>query len=216
MTCLYCGTPLPADAMFCVECGRPVRSAHQPPVGPRDTAIIEPLPEPQRAAGAGAEEGGASDDPIGDHGVDDPIPEVIPAEPGHAAPGERDELAVLGGFVESEQPSRSPGQNYVLQFSTGEIVAVTGSGLIGRNPSPQPTEYFDHLVTIVDPARSVSKTHLEFGQERGALWISDRFSANGTVVVVPGDAPRRCDPGKRINVARGSRVDIAEQYFIVS
>jgi len=207
MTCLYCGTPLPAGAMFCVECGRPVRSAHLPPAEPRDTAVIEPLegeplepgsPEARapeaHSEGADGRTGGARN-------------------PGESP--DPDTNAPLSA-VEPEDAPRVPGQSYVLQFSTGEVVTVTGTGLIGRNPVPQPTEYFDQLVTIVDPARSVSKTHLEFGQERGVLWVCDRFSGNGTVIVVPGQAPRRCEPGRRVHVARGSRVDIAEQYFIVS
>ncbi len=60
---------------------------------------------------------------------------------------------------------------FVLQFSTGENVAVTGNGLVGRNPVAEPGEYFDQLVTIADPGKSVSKTHLEFGQ--GERWILD-------------------------------------------
>ena len=61
------------------------------------------------------------------------------------------------------------GARYVLQFSTGESVTVGGSGLVGRNPSMQPGEYVDQLVPIFDAGKSVSKTHLEFGQEAGPL-----------------------------------------------
>jgi len=108
------------------------------------------------------------------------------------------------------------GERFVLQFSTGESVSVTGTGLIGRNPVAEPGEYFDSIVTIVDPGKSVSKTHLEFGQEGGSFWISDRFSGNGTLARPPESEPRRCDAGKRYRLARGTRVDIGEQFFIVS
>ena len=108
------------------------------------------------------------------------------------------------------------GDRFVLQFSTGENSTVFGSGLIGRNPVVQPGEYVDQLVTIVDSGKSVSKTHLEFGQTAGAFWIVDRFSANGTVVRQPDARPQRLDPGKRQVVARGTRVDIGEQFFVVS
>jgi hypothetical protein len=111
---------------------------------------------------------------------------------------------------------RETGARFVLQFSTGESVTVHGSGLLGRNPVPQPTEYFDQLVTITDPGKSVSKTHLEFGQEAGAFWVSDRFSGNGSVVREPESAPRRLVPGKRYRIVRGTRVDIGEQFFVVS
>jgi hypothetical protein len=113
-------------------------------------------------------------------------------------------------------PRREHGERFVLQFSTGESVTVHGTGLLGRNPLPQPGERFDQLVVISDPGKSVSKTHLEFGQEQGAFWVSDRFSGNGSVVREPDTAQRRVEPGKRYRVVRGTRVDIGEQFFVVS
>jgi hypothetical protein len=107
------------------------------------------------------------------------------------------------------------GTEYVLQFSTGESITVDGTGLVGRAPAPQPGERFDQLVRIVDPGKSVSKTHLEFGQEGGALWVSDRWSGNGTVVRPRDLPPRRADPGVRVRVTRGTRVEIGEQFFVV-
>lgn len=108
------------------------------------------------------------------------------------------------------------GQRFVLQFSTGESVTTFGTGLVGRNPAGEPSEYFDQLIAIVDPGKSVSKTHLEFGQIAGSFWVSDRYSGNGTVVREPDSQPRRCEPGKRYRVVRGTRVSIGEQFFVVS
>lgn len=118
--------------------------------------------------------------------------------------------------LEETRIVRRSGARFVLQFSTGESVSVAGTGLIGRNPIPEPGEFFDSVVVISDAGKSVSKTHLEFGQDAGVFWISDRFSGNGTTVREPEGAPRRCDAGKRYRIARGSRVDIGEQFFIVS
>jgi hypothetical protein len=111
---------------------------------------------------------------------------------------------------------RADGERFVLQFSTGENVTVYGSGLIGRNPAAEPGESFDHLVAIRDPGKSVSKTHLEFGQVAGAFWVSDRFSGNGSVLRQPDARPERLQPGKRQLVTRGSRIDIGEQFLVVS
>ena len=104
----------------------------------------------------------------------------------------------------------------MLQFSTGESFTVFGSGLIGRNPRSEPGEHFDQLVRVLDPSRSVSKVHLEFGQDAGRFWIMDRFSGNGTTVREPESEAVRCLPEKRFRIARGTRVDIGEQFFIVS
>ncbi len=128
--------------------------------------------------------------------------------------------AVFSDSDELEQtlivPRRETGERFVLQFSTGESVTVFGTGLLGRNPVPQPTEYFDQLVSISDPGKSVSKTHLEFGQEAGSFWVSDRFSGNGSAVREPESSLRRLVAGKRYRIVRGTRVDIGEQFFVVS
>ncbi len=113
-------------------------------------------------------------------------------------------------------PRRAAGERFTLQFSTGESVTVFGSGLLGRNPTPQPGEFFDQLVGISDPGKSVSKTHLEFGQESGSFWVSDRYSGNGSVVREPEAEERRLVAGRRYRIVRGTRVDIGEQFFVVS
>ena len=108
-------------------------------------------------------------------------------------------------FIDSDEieqtlivPRRESGERFILQFSTGESVTVFGSGLLGRNPMAQPSEYFDQLVRISDPGKSVSKTHLEFGQEAGSFWVSDRYSGNGSVVREPESPPRRLRRGQAL------------------
>jgi hypothetical protein len=112
--------------------------------------------------------------------------------------------------------SRVSGDRFVLQFSTGESFTVHGSGLIGRNPQPEPGEFFEHLVRVLDTGKSVSKTHLEFGQEAGAFWVKDRFSGNGTIIREPELSPRRAEADRRYRVIRGTRIDIGEQFFVIS
>ena len=145
----------------------------------------------------------------------------LPAFPGTPRRRSPEPLGAPEGLDEDVEQTRivapgAGGDRFILQFSTGESVSVTGSGLLGRNPLAEPGEYFDALVTISDPGKSVSKTHLEFGQDGGAFWVSDRFSGNGTIVREPERPARRCDPGKRYRIARGTRVEIGEQFFIVS
>jgi hypothetical protein len=194
---------------------------------PRDTAIIEPLqrgklPELEteipfiRAPAVDVEQDLSPDvveeEAIGGAGLTPTRPDPFPwGDRGSKVFSDSDEL---------EQtlivPRRETGQRFVLQFSTGESVTVFGSGLLGRNPTPQPTEYFDQLVSITDPGKSVSKTHLEFGQEAGSFWVSDRFSGNGSTVREPESSARRLVAGKRYRIVRGTRVDIGEQFFVVS
>ena len=143
--------------------------------------------------------------------------EPVAAEPVEVEPVSVEPIEVLAADpVPVEVAPPSAPERFILQFSTGESVAVTGNGIIGRNPHPEPGEYFDTLVPIVDPGKSVSKTHLEFGQDDGAFWVADRYSGNGSGIRLT-DQPRvPCTAGRRYVVPRGGRVDIGDQFFVVS
>jgi hypothetical protein len=229
VNCAYCGTALPADALFCGECGRSVPHAASPrnhagaQSADRSSAVL------CRNCGATM---AASDIFCGECGfVSHTVNEVLitprdtariePEAPAAAEPERRQPTPAAPPFEDDLESTRivgrrPRGERFVLQFSTGESVTVYGSGLIGRSPHPEPGEHFDQVVRIVDATRSVSKTHLEFGQEAGAFWIKDRFSGNGTLVREPEAPPMRCLPDHRHRVVRGSRVDIGEQFFVVS
>jgi len=189
--CPQCGAPRDPAAVFCPECGA---------VSGGDTVAVEPV-------------------------AVEPVPPVEPVAVETAVPPV-DPVAALAPDAAAEQPvptpavaldRRIPGPaTFVLQFSTGESVLVRGTGIVGRNPVSQPSEVFDDYVVIVDGSKSVSKTHLEFGQEEGAFWVSDRYSTNGSVIRPVRGEPQRCEPGRRYRVERGTRVDIGDQFFVVS
>jgi len=215
MTCANCGAALLPGSMFCGECGwsvaprRPVAPASLPPITPVPPQLplapvppVTEVPPAPPAPSAAPPVPPASVPPAGT--VPAPLPKVPSPVPTFVAP---DPVPV---------PTPVPTEKYVLQFSTGESVIVTGSGIIGRNPYTEPGEYVDHLVTVVDYDKSVSKSHLEFGQDEAGFWVSDRYSANGTTVREPDRDARRCEAGTRVHIVRGSRVDMGEQFFVVS
>lgn len=146
--------------------------------------------------------------PMSHHRVELPVSPLAPLASGASDDEDIEDTRIVDRSVS--------GTRFVLQFSTGDSVIVTGTGLVGRNPVEEPSETFEIMVPIMDPSKFVSKTHLEFGQMAGAFWISDRYSGNGTVIREPGGKPKRCEPGKRYRVMRGSRVEIGEQFFIIS
>lgn len=212
LTCEQCGASMSPDDIFCGECGFVARSVGSALGRPRDTNVVERLeqveqdgPEPESEPESEPElepEPEPESEP-------DPEPEPEPEPQPEPEP------------AEDLEPTRivarhQGGERFVLQFSTGESFTVYGTGLIGRNPQPEPGEYFDQLVRVLDPSRSVSKTHLEFGQEAGGFWVKDRYSGNGTIVREPDSRPIRCHPERRYRLVRGSRVDLGEQFFIVS
>ena len=237
--CEQCGTAMEADDIFCGECGFVSRSVTRSfttsaftgetsvmdfgsvPGLPVDASEPEPTQEPQPA-------------PEREHPSAPPAefeqrprfsflpPPPVATAPPEAPQGPRSRPQHT--FADEDDDdleatrivSRIPGNRFVLQFSTGESFTVHGTGLVGRNPQPEPGEYFDHLIRVLDAGRSVSKTHLEFGQEEGAFWIKDRFSGNGTVIREPGLSARRAESDRRYRLVRGTRVDIGEQFFVIS
>jgi len=190
--CRICGAQLPDGAMFCGDCGSSTsatpESRRRPDPRPGDTTAIEP--PPRRNSGVIS----------------------VPVDGFHAASPILDPADSIAGAV--QRPGRTQ-PRFVLAFSTGETRTVFGTGLIGRRPLPQPGESFEQLVQIADHTLSVSKTHLEFGEHEGVLWIADRFSGNGTIVRRPDDGALRCEPGRRYLVPRGSRVELAQQFFTI-
>jgi hypothetical protein len=202
MKCRVCGTELAEGTLFCPMCGSSVTSSRlrAPEVAdsrPSDTSIIsDRLAErPPAPAVAGRFPGEVELD-------EDGLPPT---------------QAMTIVSVEEAPPARPAAhRSFTLSFSTGDVVEVSGSGLVGRRPITQPGEHVDQLVVLSDPTRSVSKTHLEFGLEGDELWICDRYSGNGTVAHPLGGVARQCEAGRRYRVTRGTRVEIGDQWFDVS
>lgn len=233
-SCPRCGAAAEPGDVFCGTCGEPLATAHdatiaspasgssgapssasatlawslstmEPALAEQAVPVVPPSPAlPPSAAAAPSP-------------AVEPSPAVAPA-PVVAPPPSAAQESTLDPDTENTRlvPRGESGSRFVLQFSTGESYTVIGSGIIGRNPAPEPGEAVDHIVTIVDPGRSVSKSHLEFGQDNGVFWVSDRHSGNGSVIREPGSEPRYCEPGRRYRVVRGTRIDIGEQFVIVS
>ncbi|GEL96312.1 hypothetical protein CCO02nite_29700 [Cellulomonas composti] len=101
-----------------------------------------------------------------------------------------------------------------LVFDTGELVDVTGDGLVGRSPDAQPG--VEHLVAIDDPARSLSKVHVAFGVGGpDTLWVVDRGSTNGTVLVRPDGSRAVLPAGARAEVGVGWTIRLGERSALV-
>ena len=229
--CPQCGAAMAQGDVFCGECGFVSRDVAVPgpevdPMGayPETSVLIFP---PIAAVREGAVDFLLDGDDafVGEHiepAIEQdesparaapmarrPVPDPFPWGMDRVAP-EAVETATTAEDIEATRVvSAGPvGERFVLQFSTGESVTVAGAGLVGRNPSAEPGEFVDQLIAVFDVGKSVSKTHLEFGQESGRFWVADRFSTNGSMVRQPDETPRRAEPGRRYFIGRGTRVDI--------
>ncbi|MGO4300062.1 zinc-ribbon domain-containing protein [Leifsonia sp. RAF41] len=202
MNCRVCGAELAEGTLFCPMCGSSVTSSRlrAPELAdsrPSDTSIISDRVAERPAAPA----------------IAGRFPDAFELDEDGLPPTQA--MTILSV---DEAPRARPiaHRAYTLSFSTGDIVEVSGSGLVGRRPITQPGEHVDHFVVVSDPTRSVSKTHLEFGLEGDELWICDRYSGNGTVAHPLGGVARQCEAGRRYRVTRGTRVEIGDQWFDVS
>jgi hypothetical protein len=137
-----------------------------------------------------------------------PSPAAVPPAPQAVEPG-LGELEHTRLRPAAPAPPPSPAvaaASLRLVFDTGERVDVDGDGLVGRDPGAAPG--VTHVVAITDPARSVSKVHLAFGLDGSSdrLWVVDRGSTNGTVLVKP--------DGSRFVLPAGARASVAEGWAI--
>lgn len=110
---------------------------------------------------------------------------VLPAVP--APPGPREPVSVA-----------------VLEISDGQRVEVRRTALVGRNPAAATDGV--QLVRVVDPGRSVSKTHLQVAVEESGVWVADRGSTNGTVVTLPDGGQVICQVDQPVRLRLGSVV----------
>ncbi len=102
-----------------------------------------------------------------------------------------------------------------LRFTDGRLVEVDRSLLLGRQPrysaSHADPRTAPRLITLADPDQSLSRTHVEVRVEGSEVLVIDLDSMNGTVVHLPGQAPRPLTPGEACPITAGSRVDLADE-----
>lgn len=87
--------------------------------------------------------------------------------------------------------------------------------LLGRSPAGRPGEPTMACLSIDDPTRSVSKTHLLVRPGAGHLTVEDRGSANGTTVVLPDGTSHDLLAGQPMAVPAGGAVLFGDRRFTV-
>jgi len=150
-----------------------------------------------------------------------PAAPVVPSAPPLAPPAAPvDRRTVVSAPPASTPPASAPRaaaplRTPVLLFDDGLTLAVRGNGLLGRAPEAQPGERVEHLYSIDDPARQLSKTHLAFGVDAHGVWIMDRGSSNGTYVTIGSGAAFALEVGKPHRIGPGAVVEIGDRTFTV-
>jgi uncharacterized RDD family membrane protein YckC len=151
----------------------------------------------------------------------DPLAEPISVVPGFAPqPAVTPEQLAASEDSESTRLSDSgrvplTAGSTVFRLDTGEGIPITRHGALGRDPVSPGGDPSDLLVALNGDTLSVSKTHLEFGVDGGAVWVSDRGSTNGSAIVRSDGAEYSLDPGERITVLPGDRVRVGTRLITV-
>ena len=107
-----------------------------------------------------------------------------------------------------------------LVFSTGEVVEVDRTIVVGRAPESRQLASHDqpHLVTVASPHHEISSTHLEIrpgaGADHGSAVVTDLGSTNGTVLVQPGLPPEDLQAGIAVSLIPGAILDLGDGVTI--
>jgi uncharacterized RDD family membrane protein YckC len=180
----------------------------QGPSAPHPSAPHPSAPSGRRAARA-AEQGAAVTGqaptptaPATPVGADGGWTGVRPIVPARAEP----EPVVAPRVAHQAQPAP-----FLVTLDTGQVMSVTGPGLIGRSPRPVPGERCDHVIVVDDPERSVSRTHARFGIDNGTFWVSDAGSGNGTTLRLPGGRVVPVPADQRVLVPSGSTIQVGDR-----
>ncbi|MFJ6651273.1 RDD family protein [Microbacterium sp. NPDC091313] len=137
--------------------------------------------------------------------------------------GRRSRAAIVGlpGGPWSEPPPPAPDgliaevphDSYHLVFEDGSTVLVPAFGLLGRAPEAPAGRAVDALITLEDPQKLLSKTHLAFGADPRGVWIADQGSSNGTVVVGVDGTETALVAGAQVGLVPGSVVRAGGRMF---
>src|SRR4051794_10937849 len=183
--------------------------------------VAEPEPEPEPEAEPEREVAPRVHDPLTDEmpaelmappsppAAHSPPPRVLPPMPETLAPAPHTGAHAAVPASAVEPVAR-------LAFSSGEVVEVDRTLVIGR--APQPRHEDDVLITVPSPHQEISSTHLEIrpgtGPDHGAAVVTDLGSTNGTLVVQPGLPPEDLRPGIPMQLVPGAVVDLGEGVTI--
>ena len=125
--------------------------------------------------------------------------------------------AVASPVVPSEAEAREEsGVSLLLVFDTGQRVTFAAPVAVNLGRNPAATTEGDRLVSVDDPESTVSKTHARLEHSRGATWITDGGSTNGTEILSDEGVATPLAAGHRTLLGEGDRVRLGRRVFTVS
>jgi hypothetical protein len=134
---------------------------------------------------------------------------------GHPTPPHSDRCRVCGTGIPPQEPFTMPRPALgVLRLSTGDVVTLDRSVLLGRAPKlGEGLAAHDrpHVVKVPSPERDVSRNHVEVILEGWHVLVRDLGTTNGTTVTLPGETPVRLRANDQQVLEPGSLVSMADE-----
>ncbi|MDJ0314382.1 FHA domain-containing protein [Arthrobacter sp. H35-D1] len=128
---------------------------------------------------------------------------------GHANPPSRSQCSDCGASINSEPREVGRPRLGSMHISSGEVVELDHSLVIGRQPSVSRVMggAMPRLVQVKSGNDDISRSHVEVRLDGWDVLLVDLKATNGTVLVREGQAPRRLSQGEEAILLNG---DIAE------
>ncbi|XAS69602.1 RDD family protein [Micrococcaceae bacterium Sec5.7] len=175
----------PLDLPPIQQVSSPVAATQSPAAAQQSTPQPQPIPKPQAVQ----------------------PPQAIPQPQAHLD-DDHDRTQMRGG---AQQPA--PLAVLRIRLDDGRDFRLDRNVLIGRNPNGHPGEQQAQLFAVVDPGRSISKTHLHLLTDGAGVWVTDRNSTNGSAVTTPDGVRTPLRAGVPAFVSPGSTVHFGDRNF---
>ena len=204
-------TPAPAAA----PAPTPAASASATP------AAMPPVPPPPAPAPAAPPAPGAMPPvppPPAARRLDRDRAAMPPVPPPPAVPEAAPAAAPAAAIDEGPTVARTalPRAGATLVMDTGQRIAlVAPRTLLGRAPVAVPPWDKADTVPVIDPDRSISKTHLAVLLDGDRLSVRELGSTNGSAVVAADGARTTLLMGQDVVVPDGARVELGDRSFTV-
>jgi hypothetical protein len=152
--------------------------------------------------------------------------EAAPAEPESLAQGDHDGATISSSQLRAlrQQAPRAgddvptavmpamPGATGRVRVSTGQVVALDRTVIIGRRPRSTRASgaNLPHLIAVESPQQDISRSHLEIRPEGDTVVVIDLHTTNGSTLLRAGADPVRLHPGEQTLVLSGDVVDLGD------
>jgi pSer/pThr/pTyr-binding forkhead associated (FHA) protein len=151
------------------------------------------------------------------------------SEPGILSEGDHDgatiassQLRALRQQSPSEQDAPTallpvtPGSTGLIRVSTGQVVTLDRTVIIGRRPRSTRASgaNLPHLIAVDSPQQDISRSHLEIRPEGDTVVVIDLHTTNGSTLLRPGADPIRLHPGEQTLVLSGDVVDLGDDVKV--